>query len=284
MDNLFSSTFSPVIGTIFALVKAVLFLALGGAGSFLVVFFLKYQLDPRTVTPERLKALSVRNKWFDLFRWVLFDFLDRKNHKDDFEPFGMTIYVGVQGDGKSISMVNDLDMYKARYPNCVIVCNFKYDKADYTMVDWEDLLHVRNGEQGVIFAIDEIHSEYSSASYKDVPEYLLSEISQQRKQKIKILASSQFFSRIAKPVREQARDVVVCNTYFKRLTVNRRYNAYRYATVLDNPGVVRKKLKPLSHSSFVQSNALRSEYDTYEKINRMRDRQKAQRKATAAGK
>ena len=53
------------------------------------------------------------------------------------------------------------------------------------------ILH--NGNKGVMFAIDKIHSEWPSASWKDFPEVLLSEITQQRKQLIKIVASSQVF-------------------------------------------------------------------------------------------
>ena len=138
------------------------------------------------------------------------------------------------------------------------------------MTDWRDLLTIRNGTKGVIFAIDEIHSEYDSSKWADIPEDLLSEISQQRKQRVKIIASAQFFGRVAKPLREQAVSVVACRTLFGRLTLNREYDALEYISVIDNPLAAAQKIKPLRKSSFVQSDFLRQCYDTYAKVERMR--------------
>lgn len=137
------------------------------------------------------------------------------------------------------------------------------------MKDWRDFMEIRNGEDGVIFAIDEIHSEYSAASWKDFPEALLSEISMQRKQRVKIVATSQVFCRVAKPIREQAFSVMVCRTYFGRLTFFKEYDAAEYSTS-DTPYKVKKSVKPIWKSVFVQSNALRRSFDTYEKIERMK--------------
>ena len=147
--------------------------------------------------------------------------------------------------------------------------NFGYYRADKVMKNWEDLLTIRNGTDGVVFAIDEIHSEYSSASWKDVPENLLSEISQQRKQRIKIVATSQFFSRIAKPLREQSSTVVVCSCFMGRLVKAKVYDALQYSSYIDNPLIVAKKLRPLLKYRFVLSDGLRECFDTYEKIERM---------------
>lgn len=63
--------------------------------------------------------------------------------------------------------------------------------------------------------------------------------------------------------------MVACNTFLGRLTKNREYDALEYACVIDNPNIVKKKVKPLRKSSFVQSDGLRQCYDTYEKIKRM---------------
>ena len=167
-------------------------------------------------------------------------------------------------------MVRYLEVMKERYPDCLVVTNFDYYLADHIMTDWRDLLTIRNGTKGIIFAIDEIHSEYDSSKWADIPEDLLSEISQQRKQRIKIIASAQFFGRVAKPLREQAVTVVACKTIFGRLTLNREYDALEYASIVDNPLVAARKIKPLRKSSFVQSDYLRSCYDTYAKVERMR--------------
>lgn len=266
LGNIFNPIFSTLSKILFLVLLAVVYIIV----AFFIIFFIRYKINPFKVTIQKLKSLTIQPKIYDLLRWMWIDFLDRKSHINEFSEYGFTFYVGRQGAGKTISMVDYLDRIKKRYPNCMIVTNFKYDKADYIMIDWHDLLEVRNGTKGIVFAIDEIHSEYSAASWKDVPESLLSEISQQRKQRVKIIASAQVFSRIAKPLREQANDIVMCSTYFNRLTRTVRYDAMMYAAISDNSITVKKRLRPISKRWFVQSDFMRDSYDTYEKIERMK--------------
>lgn len=261
--------FAPVSALFFSGVSLLLWTIIVIVVVFLSSFFLKYRINPFKLNPDELRIPLVTFKYHNLLRWLLVDFLERKKYAGEFREYGFTFFVGRQGAGKTISMVHYLEKMRVLYPNCMIITNFKFSDANYIMKDWNDLLNVRNGTDGIIFAIDEIQSEYSSAAWKSVPEDLLSEISQQRKQRVKIVATAQFYSRVAKPLREQANTVVACSTFKGRLTRNKEYDAVDYATVIDNPNVVKKKLKPLSKSSFVQSDSLRACFDTYEKIERM---------------
>lgn len=269
MFSITQNVFSPVLSFIWSLFSITLITAISVILLFLLVFFLRYPFWKSKDKAAFLKACSIKFFPYDLLRWLLHDILTLKSRKAVFSPYGFTIFVGRQGSGKTISMVRYLDQMKKRYPKCLIVTNFSYAKADFRMTDWRDLFDIRNGTDGVIFAIDEIHSEYSSASWKDFPETLLSEISQQRKQRIKIVASSQVFSRVAKPMRDQAVSVVCCNTYFGRLTTSKEYDAAEYSTT-ETPYQVRKSLKPLRKQAFVQSDDLRQSYDTWEKVERLK--------------
>lgn len=262
--------FAPVSALFFGGVSLILWTIILIVVAFLGSFFLKYKINPLKLNPDELRIPLVTFKYHNLLRWLLVDFLERKKHAGEFREYGFTFFVGRQGAGKTVSMVHYLEKMRVLYPNCMIITNFKFSDANYIMKNWNDLLSVRNGTDGIIFAIDEIQSEYSSAAWKNVPEDLLSEISQQRKQRVKIVATAQFYSRVAKPLREQANTVVACSTFKGRLTRNKEYDAVDYATVIDNPNVVKKKLKPLSKSSFVQSDGLRACFDTYEKIERMK--------------
>lgn len=261
--------FGPVLSLIKQVIHTILAAALIGIVLFVVLFSVRYKINPFWVTPFQLERLRIRFKPYDLLRWFYWDFLTRKDRALDFTPYGFTIFVGRQGSGKTISMVQYLNDMHRKYPHCLIYTNFEYANATKRMEDWRDLLEVRNGTDGVIFAIDEIHSEYNSSNWSDFPESLLSEISQQRKQRIKIVATAQVFSRVAKPIREQAFSVVCCRTFFCRFTRNVEYDAAEYVTG-ETPYQVRKKCKPLWRKSFVQSNALRNCFDTYEKIERMK--------------
>ena len=267
MAAIMQRVFSPVVDMFFSFIYGVLSVALFFLFLFVLVFVLRYKMYPPNIKADRLEKLSISFLPYDLFRWLVWDFLTRKQRDQVFSEYGFSIFTGRQGAGKTVSMIRYLDLMRKKYPNVKIITNFNYAYADKRMKDWRDFMEIRNGEDGVIFAIDEIHSEYSAASWKDFPEALLSEISMQRKQRVKIVATSQVFCRVAKPIREQAFSVMVCRTYFGRLTFFKEYDAAEYSTS-DTPYKVKKSVKPIWKSVFVQSNALRRSFDTYEKIER----------------
>lgn len=269
MTAIMQRVFSPVVDMFFSFIYGVLSVALFFLFLFVLVFVLRYKMYPPNIKADRLEKLSISFLPYDLFRWLVWDFLTRKQRDQVFSEYGFSIFTGRQGAGKTVSMVRYLDLMRKKYPHVKIITNFNYAYADKRMKDWRDFMEIRNGEDGVIFAIDEIHSEYSAASWKDFPEALLSEISMQRKQRVKIVATSQVFCRVAKPIREQAFSVMVCRTYFGRLTFFKEYDAAEYSTS-DTPYKVKKSVKPIWKSVFVQSNALRRSFDTYEKIERMK--------------
>lgn len=90
---------------------------------------------------------------------------------------------------------------------------------EYTGLDM--LKYVENAEYGVIFLIDEIHLELNSLESKNVDIEVMVEISQQRKQRKHIIGTSQIFMRMAKPLREQIYDVIICHNFFKLLQFNK---------------------------------------------------------------
>nr|WP_176452299.1 hypothetical protein [Streptococcus thermophilus] len=81
---------------------------------------------------------------------------------------------------KQMAMTEYLERMRKKYPKAVICTNFGYIHQTLPMTDWKQIFTVRNGLDGVIFAIDEIQNEYNSASWKNFPEGLLAEITQQR--------------------------------------------------------------------------------------------------------
>jgi len=250
----------------------VVFLAL------LVYCVMKYQvlslLKGRTIYQKmgnlkRLQQIPIKLKLFDFIRWKIVDKVYARRNIGKFREFGLTLFCGRQGSGKTISMIWYANMIRFLYPDCLIVTNFEYKYADFRMKSWRDFMEIKNGEKGVLFLIDEIHSEYSSKAWKDFPEELLSEVSQQRKERVKICASSQVFTRVVKALREQAKTVTQCSTFGGRWTFNKEYDALDYSAWINAGANPKKKPKTLRRRSFIQSNLLRKCYDTYEKIKRL---------------
>ena len=166
--------------------------------------------------------------------------------------------------GKTISMVEYLDRMKQLYPDAIVVTNFNYIKQDMPFTSWRQFTEVRNGLNGVIFAIDELQNEYNSNNWKDFPEDLLSVVTMQRKQRIKIVATSQVFTRVVKQLREQCYEVVECKTFLGRWTKQKCYDADDYNYIIDNPTPERRfRTRKKWKYSFIQSNFIRNLFDSY---------------------
>lgn len=208
----------------------------------------------------------------NFFRTLYYVILDMKNNdKTEFKEYGLSLFVGSQGSGKTTHMVYYLERMRKKYPECLIYTNFDYKHQVRQMEGWQDLLTLRNGKKGIIFAIDEIHSEFSSSAWKDFPEEMLKEVSQQRKQKIKIVGTSQVYTRVVKQLREQCFEVVECFTVAGRWSFAKCFNAEDYNDFIEGSATQEKKRKIRRkwRINFVQTDDFRELYDTYAKIERM---------------
>lgn len=210
------------------------------------------------------------SKLFKFFYWKVRDFFYYRKHGRPFSEFGVTLYCGEQGAGKSMALVEYLERMRAIYPKALIYTNFGYIHQHGEFNDWKDFFVTRNGEDGVIFAIDELQNEFTSTDWKNFPPSLLSEITQQRKQRIKIVSTSQVYTRVVKPLREQTFEVVECYTFLERWVFTKAFNAKQYEAVVDNP-MVKDKLKRRWRRNFVQDDKIRSLYDSYAKIEKMKN-------------
>lgn len=212
---------------------------------------------------------------FDLIYWLRIDRKLAKKKKEEgtqvFSEFGLKCFSGRQGSGKTVGMIAFAEILRLKYPKLIICTNFDYIHADVRLNSLYDLYRIKNGTDGVLFLLDELQNEFSNKASKDFPEEALSLITQQRKQRICICGTSQVFSRLAKPLREQCFEVIQCKTSFGRLTRLRCYDAYDYNTALNKTDFLEavRKLKTKWKYTFVQSDDLRSLYDTYSVVERL---------------
>jgi hypothetical protein len=226
---------------------------------------------------KRVKMYSQIGFWrkfFKFFRLLIQDIINVIKYGRPFSEYGLTLYCGKQGRGKTVALVEYLERMRVKYPKAIIVTNFGYVHQTQTMTDWRDFYTIRNGVDGVIFAIDEIQNEYNSSAWKDFPEDLLTEITQQRKQRVKIVATSQVYTRVVKQLREQAAEVIECRTLAGRWTFLRCFDAEDYDMVVNSQSTDKKmKMRRKWRKSFVQDAKLRDLFDTYEKVKRMQKTQ-----------
>lgn len=192
----------------------------------------------------------------------------RREHPDYFDPCGLLIFCGPQGSGKTLSAVQYVKKVLAAYPRCILVTNVaitglpeEIDVREYKGI--RSLTSIHNGYYGVIFLIDEIHLEFNSLESSNIPIEVFTEIAQQRKQRVHIVGTSQVYMRLAKPFREQMKNVVVCTNILRFLQIN---------TLIDGDKTVEKDGKLVTETVkryfWLHSPALYDSYDTYQKMKR----------------
>lgn len=220
---------------------------------------------------QKIKVYSNDGFFTKLIKFIGFkcqDIYKLLRYGRPFDEYGVTLYVGDQGSGKSMAMSEELERLRVAFPRAVIVTNYGYIHETQEFTDWNDFFDIRNGADGVIFAIDEIQNEFNSKAWKNFPEDLLSEITQQRKQKVKILATAQVWEDVVVQLRRQTLFVAECSTLAKRWTRVRCYKRSDYDRSRDLAAGT-DKIFAVYKRSFIQNDYLRNLYDTEKKIQRL---------------
>lgn len=179
---------------------------------------------------------------------------------DFFEYQGLVIYTGRQGHGKTISMVRDISLMQQEYPKSECITNFCYTKENDKLTDWKKLITYKNGIHGVIVGIDEIQNWFSSKQSKDFPPEMFEVVTQNRKNRRIIMATTQNFYQPAKDIRTQCTEVRKCFTILGVFTI-----VHAVRPTLDSQGEV-KEWKHVKWYSFVHTREIRESYDTYKVI------------------
>lgn len=172
--------------------------------------------------------------------------------------------------GKTLSAVQYVKKLCIEYPRAILCTNTKISglPAHTVVVDYEgieSLTKWENGTFGVIYFIDEIHLEFNSLESKNVPIEVMIEVSQQRKQRKHIIGTSQVYMRMAKPFREQIRNVVICKKLLGCIQFNRLVNG---ETAHEVNGEL--KFDTTKFLLWFHSPKLYATYDTYAKMKRYR--------------
>lgn len=151
----------------------------------------------------------------------------------------------------------------SEYAQYKIIQDYIYLNRVFPFKNNDDLLRFHNGSEGVIYLIDEIQLYFNSLESKNVSMELMTEISQQRKQRKHIVCTSQVFGRLAKPLREQFNTVVQCRNYMNLLQVN----FFIKQEDIENTDDMKPKGNISQRQIFFHSKHDYMNYDTYYKIN-----------------
>lgn len=213
------------------------------------------------------KFLKGRKNIFDLFSTLNYKRNFKKEHPDYFDPDGLLVFCGSQGKGKTLSAVQYCLRILEAYPKCKFYTNVAIENVPHPERVFEydglDCMKDENGEYGILYLIDEIHLEWNSLESKNISIEEMTEFAQQRKQRKHIVGTSQVFTRIAKPLREQMKYIVSCKNFFSLIQFN---------TLIDGDTIVETngefKFDTIGHFLWFHTKELYTCYDTYAKMKR----------------
>lgn len=200
----------------------------------------------------------------NIFNTIKHNILFARNNPNYFYPAGIWVFCGPQGSGKTLSAVQCLQKMCKQYPKAKVCTNLDIKGIDNEIIvfeDYEQLKTLDNGIEGIIFFLDELHILWNSLESKDIPVSEMACFCQMRKNRRVIIGTSQVYSRIAKPIREQLQYAIDCKNFFGLVQFN---------TILDPTEAIEKngniEAKKVGSKIWFHSPKLYSSYDTLFKI------------------
>jgi len=202
-------------------------------------------------------------------RGVLFP----EKNKDEFPLFGLNVFCGRQGSGKTYLMMYSLFRIKRKYPLVKIYTNVALQGLDYvpfrTKKQLEGLLQtINDGKTGSIIVVDELQAYFNALESADVAPAVAGAIAQLRKRHILLLGTSQLFGRFSKVFREQCYRVVACRTWLGRITFGSMYEGETLSIDSDTQKWTGERAGGILPKIVLQSSKIRGSYDTWQLLKR----------------
>lgn len=186
-----------------------------------------------------------------------------KNDKGLF-PTGTRVYKGYQGRGKTLSMVHDMLEIKKAFPKCKIYSNLKIKNFDYTFFSdnkgLKKALEAQNGENGILLVVDEAQLYFNKKDGISIDVFTC--ICQQRKDRRKIMFTTQIWEDLDVSLRKQVKEVVKCHNIGK-MQINTIFDGESLRWEKKEGDWVANKKYTLVYK---RNDELYEKYDTYQKI------------------
>lgn len=210
--------------------------------------------------------------------YIIYDFLIRRKLKlyKQFFGWGIHLYTGRFGSGKTITMCQYAYNLCVKYPQLSILTNLKLDNfPEHTRIlSLNHATDVLNAPRDCLVLIDEIGTIFNSRDFSSgqnsVPKPLFQHLCQCRKRNMMILGTVQKYNLLDKQIRDISADVNVCVPFLSH-PYTRSVKVYTYdvdeyemymSNRMYNPRCEHKQM-------FIQSNLYRNLYNTEQLIDNM---------------
>ena len=209
-----------------------------------------------------------------VFRWLVPDFVKLFQNEKKVHLYGIWLYCGLYGQGKTMALTEYLTRMRAKYGDKIYIStNYGFKDEDFPLNNWQDLL--TEYDRPVIFGYDEIQNEFNSRDYRNFPYELVKLLTQNRKGHGKqIVGTAQRYGRVDKTIRELCTHVVECKkAWFGRVTKLRIYDVEDYEMFLNEVDIAKKRKIPYRRYKFIQSDKLRDSYDSFKMLESARSKE-----------
>lgn len=205
-----------------------------------------------------------------------------KEHENKhFHLFGLHIYLGKFGQGKTCSMVRDAWLLANKYEDVTILTNLHLTNfpENVQILELHCIQDILNAPDNTIVLIDEIGTIFNSRDWNNnqrkgkgkseegLPKVLFQYICQVRHRNMVIFGTVQRWGFLDKQLRQITKDVTVCSAFpahpFSRMITNYVYDVEEYDMFYQSP---MRPLEPLCADVWVQTDFIRSLYDTREMV------------------
>lgn len=180
-------------------------------------------------------------------------------------PTGTRVYKGFQGSGKTLSMVKyALDITEA-FPKCHLYSNIKIKNNKSQLIEntthLKKALEDQNGDNGVLILLDEAHLFFNKKTGISLD--VLTAISQQRKDRKRLVFSSQIWEELDISLRKQVKEVINCRCIFSKIQINTLQDGEKLTYDKLEGAYIAPKIRT---EIWKHNDELYNVYDTYQKI------------------
>lgn len=175
--------------------------------------------------------------------------------------FGLRIYVGMFGTGKTLSAVEYVRRNAIKY-NLNVLSNIHLTDIKYTpLVNYSQII---DSPGNTIVLIDEISTVLNAREWKNFNINLLFQLLQCRKDKKELVGTAQRFAHVDKLIRDITAEVIVCRKRW-RVCTNVAYDGWDYENA-----PAQFAIPPIWRYAYVSTDELYSAFDTNELIDNVK--------------
>ncbi len=221
------------------------------------------KLNRKIERNEKIKDFTFKPMILELIKWKIIDIIRFKKYGKKPHLYGVRCVTGMYGCGKTVTMTKIAIDYRNKFGNDIYICsNFGLSIQDFPFTSISQT--IEQYDKPIIFLWDEVQNDFP-ATEKVFPKEVRQALTLNRKGNGKMFYwASQDHELVHKTIRRLTIEYGLVKTLFGRFTRVKWYHDYDYQRLFEENSIEKKiKIKPFKRDKFVQTDYLRSMYNSF---------------------